>query len=427
MILDPWTVSLTSVVLYNLFDAYLNRRQAAKLRDLTIPEAANKFEKLWKIDAEEYKQNKQYSSEKIALNSAKSLVLLVVEVIFYYFGPFRALDAFSRSISEMLILRILVFLAIKQLVDLVMSIPFSYYAQFNIEERFGFNKMTRGLFIKDAVISFGLELVISAIILTGVVKIIEFTGSKMLIYVSGFLTFCILALMLIWPNFIAPLFNKFESLGSNGEEKEVDLRKRVEDISSRAKFPVAEIYKMDGSKRSAHSQAYFFGIFKKKRIVIYDTLIKDLENRQTEAVLCHEIGHWFHYHNVQMLCATLLSLQAMVYVISCFVFDPAFYASFGFDKIDYFVGVNLSLVMFSMISGLIGILMVRLSRRNEFQADQFALGFEHGDNLIEALVLIYKKNKADLDPDWLYSSMKHTHPTLIQRIDNIVAHMKKGE
>lgn len=422
---DPWTLSLASLVLYNLFDAYLNHRQATKLKDLTIPAAAKNFEHLWKIDPEEYRNNKKYSSEKMALNSMKSLVTLSVEVIFYYFGPFRFLDALSRSVTDYLIVRILVFLSIKQLLDLIFSMPFSYRAQFDIEQRYGFNKMTVALFIKDAIISFALELIISAAILTGVVKIIELTGPMMPVYMSCFLTFCILALMLIWPNYIAPLFNKFESLGSQGDEKEVDLRKRVEDISGRAKFPIAEIYKMDGSKRSAHSQAYFFGIFKKKRIVIYDTLINDLENRQTEAVLCHEIGHWFHSHNVQMLGASLLSLQLIVYVISRFVFDKSFYASFGFDQIDYFVGVSLSLLMFSMVSGVIGFLMVKLSRRNEFQADEFALKYEHGDNLVEALVLIYKKNKADVDPDWLYSSLKHTHPTLIQRIDNISAHMKR--
>lgn len=424
--MDPWSISLACLMIYSIFDGYISYRQANKLKDLTIPKAVSKFEKLWKIDPEEYKTNKKYSSEKMALSSIKSLVNLAVEVCFYYFGPFRILYNYSKSFSDSSILRILVFLLIKQSFDTLVSLPFSYYSQFSIEERFGFNKMTRKLFVKDTAISFILELVISTIIFSGVVKIIEFAGPLMPLYISGFLTFCILGLMLIWPNFIAPLYNKFEKLGESGDEKEIDLRKRVEDISNRAEFPVQEVYKMDGSKRSAHSQAYFFGIFKKKRIVIYDTLIKELENRQTEAVLCHEIGHWYFSHNVQMVGVSLAFVQVVVYMISKFVYDPSFYSSFDFAEIDYFVGVSYSLLMFSMVSGILSIFMVLISRRNEFMADEYALKFDHGDNLIEALVLIYKQNKADLDPDWLYSSLKHTHPTLIQRIDNIVAKKKKA-
>ena len=117
-----------------------------------------------------------------------------------------------------------------------------------------------------------------SVVMFGLVKIVGFSGERMPIYCSVFLTTVILLLMLIWPNFIAPLYNKFETLGENKEAKEVDLRDKVEAIAKRAQFPVSEVYKMDGSKRSAHSQAYFFGIFKKKRIVIYDTLINQLEN-----------------------------------------------------------------------------------------------------------------------------------------------------
>ena len=420
---DPWTLALTSLLAYNCFDFYVNWRQANKLKDATIPKEAKKFENLWKIDLEEYKTNKKYAADKMSLSNFKSMVGLPIDVAFYYFGPFRLLYEYCKGVfPDNQYGAIFLFLVIKQILDLIISLPFTYYGQFVIEEKYGFNKMTKFLFAKDTTISFVLELVITTLILSGMVYIIERTGAMMPVYVSVFLTVVMLGLLIIWPNFIAPLYNKFEQLGANEDTKEVDLRKRVEDISSRAKFPVKEIYKMDGSKRSAHSQAYFFGIFKNKRIVIYDTLIKDLDNIQTEAVLCHEIGHWYHSHNVIMICVNLIYMQVIVYIISIFVYDPKFYTSFGFNGVDYFVGISYSMLMFTIVSGVMQVIMVHVSRRNEFQADEYAVGFNHGDNLIEALVLIHKQNKADIDPDWLYSSVKRTHPTLLERIDNLNKH-----
>lgn len=418
--MEPSTVALLSVLLYSAFEFYINWRQAIKLKDTALPAGIVKFERLWKIDAEEYKVNKQYSSEKMRVSNYQKLAALAFEIFFYYSGLFKSLYQYSQTFfPESTIGTIFVFLIFKQLIDLVFSLPFSYYLQFVVEEKFGFNKMTKALFVKDTAISFALELVISTVIFSGFVFIIDKTGVMMPIYASAFLTVIMLGLLIIWPNFIAPLFNKFEPLGQNQDQKEVDLRKRVEEISNRAKFPVTEIYKMDGSKRSAHSQAYFFGIFKNKRIVIYDTLIRDLENQQTEAVLCHEIGHWHHAHNIVMIVANLAYVQLLVYIISKFVYDPVFYKSFGFDQIDYFVGVSLSMLMFPIVSGVVGLILVYISRRNEYQADEYAIGFGHTDNLIEALVLIHKHNKADFDPDWLYSCAKRTHPTLLERIDNL--------
>jgi len=429
--MNPWTASLVSLLAYSGFEFYLSYRQKNKLKDTTIPPQTKMFEHIWKIDPEEYKQNKKYSSDKMNANGIKNLVMLLFEIWFNYFGPIQWLWNRSKLVAEdftsMYVAKIVVYFFFKEIVELIVSLPFAYYMQFVIEERYGFNKMTIKTFVKDTVISFFLQLAIISILMWGLVCIVEFGGPLMPIYCSIFIAILIVVMMLIWPNFIAPLFNKFEPLGQNQDSKELDLRSRVENIAKKAHFPVTEIYKMDGSKRSAHSQAYFFGIFKKKRIVIYDTLINQLENQQTEAVLCHEIGHWFHSHNVQMMAAAMVSVQGLVWTMAYFIYDINFYRSFDIPKVDYFLGIQLSMLMFTMISSLINLGIVQLSRRNEFQADQYALRYFHGENLIWALVKIYKENKADLDPDWLYSSMKHTHPTLLQRVARIKALLKKED
>ena len=417
------------LVLNTTFEFYLSRRQRLKLEDLSIPKETKMFEHIWKIDPTEYETNKRYGSDKMRVGGYKNLAALALEVPFYYFGGFAWLWGFAgrlaEPVSSWFLLRLLVFSLVKQLFEVLVFTPFSYYLQFVVEEKYKFNKMTLGTFVADTVKTFLLELVFSALVFWGLVWIVEVGGQQMPLYAGTFISVFIVLMMLIYPNFIAPLFNKFEILGANKEEKELDLKRKVEDIAQKAQFPVTEIYKVDGSKRSAHSQAYFFGIFKKKRIVIYDTLIEQLENHQTEAVLCHEIGHWYHSHNVQMLAFSLTVVQLMVWVMSYFIYDPTFYQSFGVAQPDYFIGVSLSMLMFGPISNVINILLVRLSRKNEFQADKFALKYNHGENLIWALVKIYKENKADLDPDPLFSALKHTHPTLIQRVTNIQALLKK--
>ena len=429
MIYDAWHVSMYLMVVSSAWEYYVGNRQKNKLKDMSIPKEAKMFEHIWKIDEKEYMINKKYGSDKMAVSGYKNMVSLAFDIMFYYFGGFQYLWSVSGDISKniypLYFIRIVIFSLIKQTADIILFTGFSYYSQFVVEERYGFNKMTIGVFVMDIVKSFILELIMSSIIFTGMVYIVDIGGSSMPIYLGGFISILIIVFMLIWPNFIAPLYNKFEVLGIDKDEKEVDLKRRVEQISKKAQFPVAEVYKMDGSKRSAHSQAYFFGIFKKKRIVIYDTLIKQLDNEQTEAVLCHEIGHWYHSHNVHMIVISLCVIQLLVWTMSFFLYDPAFYRSFGIDTPDYFLGVSLSMLMFGPISNIISLIMVRVSRRNEFQADEYALKYDHGENLIWALVKIYKENKADFDPDPLYSAVKHTHPTLIQRVKNIQTLLKK--
>lgn len=419
--MNLYWLSLVSLLGFTAFDIYLYYRQSQRQSILTIPKEAKMFEHIWKIEETEYLKTKKYSADKLRFKMFEMGFELAFAVGFIFLGGMRALWGWTTDTftDDQTLYRIIFYGLISSVIGLVFNLPFEYYAQFVIEEKHGFNKSTLATFIKDTVIKFGLSQVVNIVLMYGLVKIIELGGSWMPLYATGFITFLIFFFMLIYPNVIAPLFNKFESLGINDNEKEKDLRKKVEDIAQKVKFPVSEIYKTDGSKRSAHSQAYFFGFFKKKRIVIYDTLIDQLDNHETESVLCHEIGHWYHSHNLMMLGLTLVSVQLIVWVLKMVVYDLSTYQNFGFDKVEYFIGITIALTVQGVISNLLKFVMTKLSRRNEFQADEFAITQGHGDNLIVALVKIYKENKADLDPDPLFSTFNHTHPTLLQRVANL--------
>lgn len=245
---------------------------------------------------------------------------------------------------------------------LITETPFEIYKTFVIEEKYGFNKTTVATFVKDFFISVGLGFIFVPLISFLAVQIINWAGESFFIYVWAFGVVTIVILMLIWPNFIAPLFNKFEILGdkkiteeTSEEEKskivkEKDLREKIEKIAKEVNFPISEIYTMDGSKRSAHSQAYFFGIFKKKRIVIYDTLIDQSTNLETEAVVFHEIGHWFHSHNIQLLGATFLQFALIAYTMQIIINKNSVYHAFGLEKKEIYMGITLCFFIINPVS-----------------------------------------------------------------------------
>ena len=187
-------------------------------------------------------------------------------------------------------------------------------------------------------------------------------------------------------------------------------------LCERLNFPLNALYKIDGSKRSAHSQAYFFGIFKKKQIVVYDTLIDSAEPDEVVAVVGHELGHWHHMHNVAMLIFQLLFIGVFLSLLGLIMENEKFYYDFGFSNKFYFAGIIMFGLFFQPVNIVLTALICAVVRRNEFQADRFAVGLGMGKQLRSGLLKILKENKADVDPDPLYALFNHTHPHLTVRI-----------
>lgn len=330
------------------------------------------------------------------------------------------------------------------------------YSNFVLEEKHGFNKMTFGLWLSDLVKSELISYVFGGLLIPLLIWVVNSTGEKFYLYAWGTCQMLIFAFMWIYPNFIQPLFNKFEEL------KDEELRKRIYDLAAEHEFPLTKLFQIDGSKRSSHSNAYFFGFWKFKRIVLFDTLLKDREDENAKkegedtkkeedednikkdekpkeklydhnevlAILCHELGHWKFNHTTMMLVIS----SAHIFVLF-FLFGRIMYSGESSQELVRQWGygethaVMVSLTIFTMLfeptEKILQVLMTLLTRRNEFQADQFAVSNGRSEPLITGLKTLSRENKGDLNPDPWYSWYHHTHPPLVERLRPLMDATKK--
>ncbi len=302
------------------------------------------------------------------------------------------------------------FLATLGLLGSLVDLPFGLYRTFVIEERFGFNKMTPGLWIKDLAKQLALTAAIGLPVLFAVLWLMARMGELWWFWVWCFWLGFNLLVLLVYPSFIAPLFNKFTPLTDD------KLAQRIEALLARCGFRVSGLYVMDGSKRSAHGNAYFTGFGAAKRIVFFDTLLEKLSPEEVEAVLAHELGHYKHRHiwqRVALLGAISLGfLAALGYLIQ----EAWFFQGLGMAS----MGTAPALALFSMAIPVFTFpfspLMSQVSRCHEFQADAYAVRQTKAEDLASALVKLYRDNAATLTPDPLYSTFHDSHPPAAVRI-----------
>ena len=203
----------------------------------------------------------------------------------------------SYEKTESIFLSLIALIIVESFVNLIHSTAFNYYRTFYLEESYGYNKTNLKTFVTDIIKQTLLSIVVSGIFLYLISLIMNYFEEKFIIYSVIFTIIFTIVLLVLYPTVFAPLFNKFENLDTN-VEKEKQLKEKIEKLCTELNFPLTHLYKMDGSKRSSHSQAYFFGILHKKKIVVYDTLIEKLQLEEIVAVVCHELGHWYYYHNI---------------------------------------------------------------------------------------------------------------------------------
>ena len=295
----------------------------------------------------------------------------------------------------------------------VAGLPTSLYSTFALEAKFGFNKMTLGLYITDKMKAVILALVIGVPFLFVVLWLMDGMGHYWWLWAFAFTTGFELLMIVIYPTVIAPWFNKFEPL------KEGELRERILALAAQVGFKTSGIYAMDGSKRSGHSNAYFTGIGKTKRIVLFDTLIEQMTVEQGLAVLAHGMGHYKMKHIRRMLIVQSILLLAGLYVLSLLLDYPPLFVAFGLNPSHH-----AALVLFSLLSSpatfYLGPVMNCLSRRHEYEADRFSVQtLRDGKPMEEALVNLTVKNLANLTPHPWYSAYHYSHPTPAERIDAI--------
>jgi len=298
----------------------------------------------------------------------------------------------------------------------ILALPFAWYAQFKLEERFGFNTTTMKTWVLDRVKGFLLAVLLGYPLLALVLKLIEWTGASWWLWAAAVVIAFQLLLLLIAPAIIMPLFNKFTPLSEGA------LRQRLFALAQRTGFPTRSIDVMDGSKRSRHSNAFFTGFGRFRKIVLFDTLIAQLSEPELESVLAHEIGHYKKRHVVKLLGFSIAGVFVAFAAIASLARQEWFYRAFGFEHQGGFAAGNVvvAMLLFGLLAGTISFWLSPfihiLSRRFEYEADAFARAtMREAQSLIQALRKLSEKNLSNLNPHPLYSCFYYSHPTLLER------------
>ncbi|ODV94752.1 hypothetical protein PACTADRAFT_43306 [Pachysolen tannophilus NRRL Y-2460] len=419
-----------------VFDSYLSLRQ---IKHLKATHDKVPVELQEKIDAKTALKSQDYSLSKLKFSMFSGIYSLIQDVLVMKYDILPIV--WSKSFEIMIkfneklplfnfmsgsITQSLIFFGQFGLLRLLLSLPISYYQNFVLEEKFGFNKLTFKLWITDMLKEIAVSVILGFPFLAIFLKIIDYFGDNFMFYASSFLFIFQIFIVIVYPKFIQPLFNKLTPL-ENG-----DLKSSIEKLAADNKFPLDKLYVIDGSKRSSHSNAYFLGLpWGPKQIVIYDTLIEHSSVPETTAVLGHEIGHWALSHTTKMLLISQVHTFAILTLFAGFVKNNSLYQSFGFYKDQpILIGFILFGDILSPLDAFITFLMNLLSRKYEYQADEYSVNLGYAKELSNALIILHKENLSSMSVDWLYSAYQYNHPHLTERlraINKLVANEKKQE
>ncbi|MCH8518288.1 M48 family metallopeptidase [Candidatus Gracilibacteria bacterium] len=361
-------------------------------------------------DEEKYAKSQKYDRRKYKFGLLSSSISFLVMLLVLILGGFGALDIFLRNYIENTILLALAFFGVISMLSTLVSLPFSYYATFVIEEEFGFNKMTRKLFFLDTLKSILLSFAIGGILLSLVVWIFLTVGASFWIYAWLLSMGVSLFFMMFYSSLIVPLFNKQTPL------EEGELRDAIEAFASKVGFTGTDIYVIDGSKRSSKANAYFSGFGPKKRIVLFDTLIKDLSTEELVAVLAHEIGHSKRRHTLQMFLLSSIQTGLMLYILGLALAIPEVSFALGANESSFHIGVVAFGFLFTPLSFVFGMISSVLSRKNEYEADEYARVNYSGEHLKNALIKLSRNNLSNLRPHPAYEFFYYSHPTVLKRL-----------
>lgn len=365
------------------------------------------------FDEEEYKKSQRYKKERYKFGFLTSTISLIATLLFFFLDGFAYVDGLARSVSENEIIVALVFFGIIMIASDIISTPFSYYSTFVIEEKYGFNKTTRKTFFLDKLKGWLMGAVIGGIILGAIIWFYQSTGDNFWGYAWGLVTAFTILMNLFYARFIVPLFNKQTPL------EEGALRSQIEKYASKVGFTLDKIFVIDGSKRSTKANAYFSGFGSEKRVTLYDTLINDLDEDEIVAVLAHEVGHYKKKHIIVNLFAAILTTGFTLWLLSLFIGNPLLSEALDVSKPSFHIGLVAFGVLYSPISGITGLVMNYLSRKFEYQADDYAKNTFAGKPLISGLKKLSKNSLSNLTPHPLYVFAHYSHPTLLQRFQNL--------
>eukprot|EP00009_Paramoeba_aestuarina_P002578 CAMPEP_0201512330 /NCGR_PEP_ID=MMETSP0161_2-20130828/4608_1 /ASSEMBLY_ACC=CAM_ASM_000251 /TAXON_ID=180227 /ORGANISM="Neoparamoeba aestuarina, Strain SoJaBio B1-5/56/2" /LENGTH=430 /DNA_ID=CAMNT_0047908145 /DNA_START=75 /DNA_END=1367 /DNA_ORIENTATION=- len=402
-----------------VFERYIDYRQHKKFYIKKKPKHLEGY-----VDDKKFEKGQNYKLALSNFSFVKDTFSFFESVALLYFGGLPFVWNYSETIvydklgmeGDQELVVSLVFIGIYWFYNYT-SLPFTIYSTFVIEERFGFNKMTWKTFVLDQIKTLGVAVVLGVPLMVAILKVIEWGGENFWFWLWLFTLAFTFFIITIYPIFIAPLFNDFKPL------EEGELRTKINELADRLQFPLTKLFVVDGSTRSGHSNAYFYGFFKNKRIVLYDTLLNQVDTEGIVAILGHEMGHWKKNHPLCNIIISQAQTFFFFYTYSLMINNEELYSSFGFTSQPRLIGLILFSLVYDPLGHAFGFAMNVLSRKFEYQADEFAT--ELGYDLSEPLIKIHVENLSTFYPDSWYSTYHHSHPTLSERLDAIAAIKKK--
>jgi STE24 endopeptidase len=367
-------------------------------------------------DPQRYRKSQQYLKVNTQFGWITSGFNVAVILIFWFSKGFPYLDKAVRVFELGPVLTGLIYIGILMLLKAVLSLPFSIYATFVIEERFGFNKTTAVTYVTDLLKGLILALLLGTPLMASVLAFFQYTGPNAWWYCWIGATLYMLVVQFVAPAWIMPLFNKFTPLENE------ELRSAIFAYARSIHFPLENVYQMDGSRRSTKSNAFFTGFGKNKRIVLFDTLIKQHPVNELVAVLAHEMGHYKKKHIRQTLILGILQTGLMLFLLSHFITFQGLFEAFFMPQQSVYAGMIFFAMLYAPIDFFIGIFMQILSRKNETTADQFAAETtEDPDSMAAALKKLSAHNLSNLTPHPFYVFLNYSHPPVLKRIQSLTA------
>ena len=365
-------------------------------------------------DEETYAKSQEYTKVRTRFGFLTGIFDLVLLLIFWFSGGFNWLDQIVRSWEFGELVTGLFFIGILMVAKSILSLPFSVYSTFVIEERFGFNKTTPKTFMLDLIKGLLLGAVIGIPLLAGILAFFMYTGNLAWLYAWGAVTAFTLIMQYVAPTWIMPLFNKFTPL------EEGELRTAIEEYTKKVNFPLQGLFVIDGSKRSSKSNAFFTGFGKNKRVALYDTLIENHTVPELVAVLAHEIGHYKKKHIIKGMVISILHTGVLFFLLSFFLSEQALFDAFYMEHMSVYTGLIFFGMLYSPIEMILSIFMQMSSRKHEYEADEYAATTKGkpGD-MISTLKKLSKDNLSNLTPHPFYVFLNYSHPPVLQRIKAI--------
>jgi STE24 endopeptidase len=364
-------------------------------------------------DKEKYLKSQEYKKTQYKFNRISSIYSLLILLLFFYFDGFLVLDNYCRSLFDSELIISLSFFGIIYFGNDLLSIPFSIYHTFIIEEKFGFNKTTKKTYIIDKLKSWLLIILFGGGILSFIIFQFESIGQNFWIVAWIFISVLTLLINGLYAQIIVPLFNKQTKL-EDGE-----LKSEIEKYSKKVGFNLSNIFVIDGSKRSTKANAYFSGFGKQKRVTLYDTLINKLTKNQIVAVIAHEIGHYKKNHIIFNLLFSIIQSGIMLYILSLLIYMPIFSEALNIENHSFHIALITFSILYTPISEISSLIFNLFSRKFEYEADEYADKTFDGKYLIEALKVLTKDSLSNLTPHPKYVWWHYSHPTLLERINQL--------